>query len=93
MAQDAISFIGALGLDKVDLLGFSLGGFVAQVIALEQPDLVRKIIIAGRAPLAATIFRIWARSCRMPSPRLAPPASIQSTFCSFSDKQRPSRRQ
>ena len=50
MAQDAISFIGALGLDKVDLLGFSLGGFVAQVIALEQPDLVRKIIIAGSGP-------------------------------------------
>ncbi|HEY9132888.1 MAG TPA: alpha/beta hydrolase [Dyella sp.] len=50
MAQDAISFIRALGLDKVDLLGFSLGGFVAQVIAQDQPDLVRKIIIAGSGP-------------------------------------------
>ena len=50
MAHDAISFIRALGHTKVDLLGFSLGGFVAQVIAQEQPDLVRKIIIAGSGP-------------------------------------------
>lgn len=50
MAQDAIAFIRALGLGKVDLLGFSLGGFVAQVIAEEEPELVRKIIIAGSAP-------------------------------------------
>ncbi len=50
MAHDAIAFIRALGLDKVDLLGFSLGGFVAQVVAQEQPDLVRKLIIAGSGP-------------------------------------------
>ncbi|MDB5576342.1 MAG: hypothetical protein JWR80_1518 [Bradyrhizobium sp.] len=50
MARDAIGFIRALGLGKVDLLGFSLGGFVAQVMAQEQPDLVRKIIIAGSGP-------------------------------------------
>jgi len=50
MAHDAISFIRALGHDKVDLLGFSLGGFVAQVMAQDQPDLVRKIIIAGSGP-------------------------------------------
>jgi pimeloyl-ACP methyl ester carboxylesterase len=39
MARDAVTFIGALGLSKVDLLGFSLGGFVAQVIAQQQPGL------------------------------------------------------
>jgi pimeloyl-ACP methyl ester carboxylesterase len=50
MARDAVAFIRALGLAKVDLLGFSLGGFVAQVIAQEEPDLVRKIIIAGPGP-------------------------------------------
>ena len=50
MAHDAISFIRALGHDQVDLLGFSLGGFVAQVIAQDQPELVRKIIIAGSGP-------------------------------------------
>jgi pimeloyl-ACP methyl ester carboxylesterase len=50
MARDAVAFIRALGLSKVDLLGFSLGGFIAQVVAQEQPDLVRKIIIAGAGP-------------------------------------------
>lgn len=50
MARDSVAFIRALGLRKVDLLGFSLGGFIAQVIAQEQPDLVRKVIIAGSAP-------------------------------------------
>ena len=50
MARDAVAFIGALGLSKVDLLGFSLGGFVSQVIAQQQPGLVRKIILAGTGP-------------------------------------------
>ena len=50
MAKDAGAFIRALGFDQVDLLGFSMGGFVAQVIAEEQPDLVRKIILAGTGP-------------------------------------------
>ena len=50
MANDAGAFIRALGFDQVDLLGFSMGGFVAQVIAEEQPDLVRKIILAGTGP-------------------------------------------
>lgn len=50
MARDAIAFIRALGYKQVDLFGFSLGGFVSQVIALEAPDLVRKIILAGTGP-------------------------------------------
>src|SRR5260370_26332706 len=50
MAQDAAAFIGALGFSEVDLFGFSLGGFVAQVIAQQQPGLVRKIILAGTGP-------------------------------------------
>src|SRR5436309_5315415 len=50
MARDAVAFIGALGFDDVDLLGFSLGGFVAQVIAQEEPQLVRKVILAGTGP-------------------------------------------
>ncbi len=44
------AFIRALGFDQVDLLGFSMGGFVAQVIAAEHPDLVRKVILAGTGP-------------------------------------------
>jgi pimeloyl-ACP methyl ester carboxylesterase len=54
MAQDAAAFIEALGLNKVDLFGYSLGGFVAQVIAQERPALVRKIILAGTGPAGGT---------------------------------------
>src|SRR5437763_8653787 len=50
MAKDAVTFIRALGLDQVDLFGFSMGGMIAQVIAQEQPQLVRKMIIAGAGP-------------------------------------------
>lgn len=50
MAADAIAFIRALGLAKVDLFGFSLGGGVAQLIALKAPDLVRRMILAGTGP-------------------------------------------
>jgi len=50
MARDAVTFIGALGFDQVDLFGFSMGGMVAQVIAQQQPQLVRKMIIAGTGP-------------------------------------------
>jgi pimeloyl-ACP methyl ester carboxylesterase len=47
MADDAISFIRALGLEQVDLLGFSLGGFISQLIAAKEPGLVRRIVLAG----------------------------------------------
>ena len=50
MAHDAVAFIRALGFDRVDLLGFSLGGMVSQVIAQQEPALVRKIILAGTGP-------------------------------------------
>jgi len=50
MARDAVDFINALGLSEVDLLGFSLGGCVAQQIASEHRRLVRKLILVGTAP-------------------------------------------
>jgi pimeloyl-ACP methyl ester carboxylesterase len=50
MARDAIALIGALGLSTIDLLGFSLGGFVAQDIALKAPGLVRRLILTGTGP-------------------------------------------
>jgi pimeloyl-ACP methyl ester carboxylesterase len=59
MAQDAAAFIDALKLTRVDLFGYSLGGFIAQVIAQERPTLVRKIILAGTGPAGgAGIARI-----------------------------------
>ena len=50
MADDAIAFIRALDLEQVDLLGFSLGGFISQAIVTKQPALVRRIILAGTGP-------------------------------------------
>jgi pimeloyl-ACP methyl ester carboxylesterase len=50
MAHDAVAFIRAMGLDQVDLLALSTGGFIAQVIAQQEPQLVRKIILAGTGP-------------------------------------------
>ncbi|MFI1488298.1 alpha/beta fold hydrolase [Streptomyces sp. NPDC020747] len=50
MAQDAVTFIRALGFDHVDLHGFSMGGMIAQVIAQTDPDLVRRLILTGTGP-------------------------------------------
>jgi pimeloyl-ACP methyl ester carboxylesterase len=53
MGANAIAFIRALGLAQVDILGFSIGGMVAQEIALQAPDLVRKLILVGTGPRGA----------------------------------------
>jgi len=50
MAKDAVTFIRALGFDQVDLHGFSMGGMIAQVIAEDEPELVRKLILTGTGP-------------------------------------------
>jgi len=50
MARDAIAFIQALGFEQIDLLGFSLGGMVSQVIVELEPQLVRRMILAGTGP-------------------------------------------
>ncbi|MGH8504296.1 MAG: alpha/beta fold hydrolase [Gammaproteobacteria bacterium] len=50
MATDAARFMSALGVRNVDLLGFSLGGLVAQQLAVDHPELVRRIVLAGTAP-------------------------------------------
>jgi pimeloyl-ACP methyl ester carboxylesterase len=50
MAKNAEGFIDALGLKQIDLLGFSIGGMVAQQIVVDRPELVRKLILVGTAP-------------------------------------------
>jgi pimeloyl-ACP methyl ester carboxylesterase len=50
MARDAASLIDALGLEHVDLFGFSMGGFVAQQIVVDRPELVRRLILVGTGP-------------------------------------------
>ena len=53
MAANAIHFIKALGLTQVDVLGFSIGGMVAQEIAVQAPGLVRRLILVGTGPRGA----------------------------------------
>ncbi|KQU89139.1 alpha/beta hydrolase [Variovorax sp. Root318D1] len=62
MADDAITFIKAKGFEQVDLFGFSMGGMIAQEIVLKEPQLVRKMILAGTGPAGgegiSTVARI-----------------------------------
>jgi pimeloyl-ACP methyl ester carboxylesterase len=60
MALDAIDFIDALDLGEVDLLGFSLGSFVAQEVALVRPSIVRTLVLASSAPQGASGMHGWA---------------------------------
>jgi pimeloyl-ACP methyl ester carboxylesterase len=50
IAKDSAAFIDALGLKKIDLLGFSMGGMVAQQVTLDRPELINKLILLGTAP-------------------------------------------
>jgi pimeloyl-ACP methyl ester carboxylesterase len=50
MADDAYTFIRALGFDKIDIFSFSLGGMVAQALVVEHPELVRKLVLTGTGP-------------------------------------------
>jgi len=60
MAHDALAFVDALGLERIDLLGFSIGSFVAQEIALVRPDLLRRLVLASAAPQGASGMHGWA---------------------------------
>ncbi|MEV5533822.1 alpha/beta fold hydrolase [Streptomyces prunicolor] len=60
MAHDAVAFIAAMDFDQVDVLGFSLGSFVAQRIALTRPALVRRLVLASSAPQGADGMHGWA---------------------------------
>jgi pimeloyl-ACP methyl ester carboxylesterase len=53
MAADAIAFIKALGIGAADILGYSIGGKIAQEIAMQAPDLVRKLVLVGTGPRGA----------------------------------------
>jgi pimeloyl-ACP methyl ester carboxylesterase len=59
MARQMIAFVGALGLVEIDLLGFSIGGFVAQEMALVRPTLVRRLVLAATGPKGAPGMHGW----------------------------------
>ena len=60
MAEHAADFVGALGLSQIDLLGFSLGGYVAQELVLLRPRLVRRVVLAGTAPQGGPNLHRWS---------------------------------
>ena len=62
MADDAYTFITALGYDKVDVFSFSLGGMIAQALVVKHPELVRKLVLTGTGPPGART------STRSPAP-------------------------
>jgi pimeloyl-ACP methyl ester carboxylesterase len=60
MARDAVAFLEAMEFSQVDLLGFSIGSFVAQQIALVRPAIVRRLVLASSAPQGAAGIHGWA---------------------------------
>jgi pimeloyl-ACP methyl ester carboxylesterase len=59
MARDAIAFTDALGLTRIDLLGFSIGGMIAQELTLLRPQLVRRLVLAGTGPQSGELMHGW----------------------------------
>jgi pimeloyl-ACP methyl ester carboxylesterase len=62
MAIGTLAFLDALGLEQVDVLGFSIGSFVAQDITLTRPALVRRLVLASSAPQGGAGMHGWAKS-------------------------------
>jgi pimeloyl-ACP methyl ester carboxylesterase len=62
--RDALAFLDALGLVEVDLFGFSIGGFVAQEVALQRPHLVRRVVLAGTGPQGGREMHGWDDAAR-----------------------------
>ena len=55
MTEDCVAFCGALGLKVIHVVGFSLGGMIAQQLALEQPQLVQRLILLGTGPAVGKV--------------------------------------
>jgi pimeloyl-ACP methyl ester carboxylesterase len=84
MAHDAIAFIEALDLERIDLLGFSIGSFIAQEIALIRPDLLRRVVLASAAPQGAAGMHGWAPEVigAVGAPETSPQGYISVFFAS-----------
>jgi len=72
MARDAIGFIDALGLTTIDIVAHSMGGLVAQEVALARPDLVRRLVLAGTGPILRRNIRVDTRLCGHSCPACLP---------------------
>jgi pimeloyl-ACP methyl ester carboxylesterase len=81
-ARQMLAFIGALGLDRVDLLGFSIGGFVAQELALVRPTLVRRLVLAATGPKGAPGMHGWRDDIAAAARGESKPANLLSIMFS-----------
>ena len=82
MARDAIAFLAAMEFSQVDLLGFSIGSFVAQQIALVRPAIVRRLVLASSAPKGAAGMHGWAPEVigAIGTPQTSPEAYLDVFF-------------
>src|SRR5579862_1124174 len=82
MARGAIDFVEAMGFEQIDLLGFSIGSFVAQEIALIRPDLLRRVVLASAAPQGAPGMHGWSQDVigAVGQPETSPQAYLQVFF-------------
>ena len=82
MAHDAIAFLAAMEFSRVDLLGFSIGSFVAQEIALARPAIVRRLVLASSAPQGAAGMHGWAAEVigAIGTPETSPEAYLDVFF-------------
>jgi len=90
MAREAIAFVTALNLGQVDLLGFSIGSFVAQEVALLRPDVVRRIVLASSAPQGAAGMHGWAADVigAVGTPQTSPEEYLSVFFAGSDDSQK-----
>jgi pimeloyl-ACP methyl ester carboxylesterase len=82
VSQTRHTFIKAMGLEQVDLLGFSMGGMIAQEMVLMEPQLVRKMIIAGTGPAGGEGISTVARVTYLDMLRASSPVRTRSSSCS-----------
>ena len=82
MTRDALAFLAAMRFNEADLLGFSIGRFVAQQIALTRPALVRRLVLASSAPLGAAGMHGWAPEVigAIGTPHTSPEAYLKVFF-------------
>jgi len=89
MARDVLRFVDALGLTEIDVLGFSLGGYVAQELALVRPRLIRRLVLAGTAPQGAPGIHRWTDEVfALATPDSFDPDGFMRLFFSGSEESR-----
>jgi pimeloyl-ACP methyl ester carboxylesterase len=94
MAHDAIAFLDAMGFEQVDLLGFSIGSFVAQELALIRPQLLRRVVLASSAPQGAEGMHGWAPDVisAVGRPQTSPEGYLEIFFAPTSTSQQAGQR-